>query len=98
MISVGLRIINVFQITNGLVIFILYPIADPDLFEGDIVMTKSLQTDIDNMEYAAKNKISKFDAITNGAWSKGVIPYTFARNFSKLLSPYITRLIAAPIK
>ncbi|XP_065055819.1 zinc metalloproteinase nas-4-like [Rhopilema esculentum] len=54
----------------------------PDLFEGDIVMTKSLQTDIDNMEYAAKNKISKFDAITNGAWSNGVIPYTFDRNFN----------------
>ena len=54
----------------------------PELFEGDIVMTKSLETDISNMEYAAKNKIAKFDAITNGAWTKGIIPYTFDRYFN----------------
>ena len=57
--------------------------AVPELFEGDIVMTKSLETDIDNMEYAAKNKISKFDAIANRAWVNGVIPYTFSSYFSK---------------
>eukprot|EP00794_Sanderia_malayensis_P011132 gene11132-12303_t len=54
----------------------------PTLFEGDIVRTRSLDIDIANMEYAAKTGISKFDAIRNGAWRGGVIPYTFARNFS----------------
>merc|ERR1711868_80201 len=28
----------------------------PDLFEGDIVRTRSLDVDLDNMKYAAKNK------------------------------------------
>merc|ERR1712141_897010 len=55
----------------------------PELLEGDIVMTRSLQTDISNLEYAAKNNISKFDAIANRAWVNGRIPYTFSRGFSQ---------------
>ena len=48
-------------------------------------MTKSLENDISNLEYAAKNNISKFDAIANRAWVNGRIPYTFSRGFSTYL-------------
>ena len=65
------------------VILICCYFAVPNLFEGDIVRTRSLDIDLANMEYAAKHKISKFDAIRNGAWSRGVIPYAFDRSFSK---------------
>eukprot|EP00493_Phyllostaurus_siculus_P025587 UN25931 len=54
----------------------------PDLFEGDIVRTRSLDVDLDNMKYAAKNKVAKYDAITGRAWRNRVIPYTFDRRFN----------------
>ena len=59
---------------------------EPELFEGDIVMTRSLETDMSNMEYAAKNNVSKFDAISNRAWTRRTIPYTFSRGFSEYFS------------
>ena len=48
-------------------------------------MTKSLERQIDNMEYAVKHNVSgsRFDAIANRAWVRGRIPYVFSRSFSK---------------
>jgi len=56
----------------------------PDLLEGDIIMTKSLERQIDNMGFAAKNGItgSQFDAIANRAWVNGRIPYVFSGSFN----------------
>ena len=61
---------------------------EPDLLEGDIIMTRSLERQIDDMEYYVKNNItgSKFDAIANRAWVNGRIPYVFSRGFSKFTS------------
>ena len=51
-------------------------------------MTKSLERQIDNMGFAAKNGItgSQFDAIANRAWVNGRIPYVFSGSFSKFTS------------
>eukprot|EP00112_Aurelia_sp_Birch-Aquarium-sp1_P026852 Seg98.3 transcript_id=Seg98.3/GoldUCD/mRNA.D3Y31 product="Zinc metalloproteinase nas-4" protein_id=Seg98.3/GoldUCD/D3Y31 len=55
--------------------------TQPELFEGDIVMTDSLKYAIDDMELAAQRG-DKYDALTSGAWTKGIIPYTFDSSFS----------------
>ena len=68
--------------------FFISRITDPDLLEGDIIVTKSLERQIENMEFAVKNGItgSQFDAIANRAWVNGIIPYVFDGGFSKFPS------------
>jgi len=51
-----------------------------EFFEGDIIWTKRLKAQIGQME--ANEGVSKFDAINNGAWPGGVVPYTFASGFA----------------
>ena len=45
-------------------------------------MTDSLKYAIEDMEIAAQRG-DKYDALTSGAWTKGIIPYTFDSSFSK---------------
>ena len=45
-------------------------------------MTDSLKYAIEDMEIAAQRG-DKYDALTSGAWPKGIIPYTFDSSFSK---------------
>ena len=59
-------------------------ILDEEMFEGDIVWTKELKTAIGEMRARASGGMSPFDAITNGAWPNGVVPYTFRRGFGKI--------------
>lgn len=45
-------------------------------------MDKRLRAKIGGLEARGEIGISKFDAIRDGAWPKGVVPYTFATGFS----------------
>ena len=53
------------------------------MFEGDIVWTKKLKAEIGEMRTRAASGMVPFDAITNGMWPNGIVPYTFRRGFSK---------------
>eukprot|EP00112_Aurelia_sp_Birch-Aquarium-sp1_P021049 Seg557.3 transcript_id=Seg557.3/GoldUCD/mRNA.D3Y31 product="Zinc metalloproteinase nas-6" protein_id=Seg557.3/GoldUCD/D3Y31 len=50
---------------------------EPELFEGDIVWTQSLKNDVNNKAFGADQTLIYSDAISNGAWTGGVIPYSF---------------------
>jgi len=67
---------------------------DEDLFEGDIVMNKRLRSKIGELEARGEMGISKFDAIRDGAWPKGVVPYTFATGFSSSYKTVVEKAIA----
>ena len=56
---------------------------EQDIFEGDIVWTKKLKAEIGEMRARAASGMMPFDAIRNGAWANGVVPYTFRRGFRK---------------
>ena len=63
-------------------------LTEPDLFEGDIVKTPDLDRRIKGLEFEAKNPDVAADAIRNGEWPNAVVPYTFARGFSKFSRNY----------
>ena len=48
------------------------------MFEGDIVYDNALREEITMM---MDGVITQQDAINNGAWPKGVIPYSFSSSF-----------------
>jgi hypothetical protein len=53
-----------------------------EIFEGDIIMTPKLKMDIARSENVLNNADSiANDAIDNGAWPHGEVPYTFAPGF-----------------
>ena len=56
---------------------------EQEIFEGDIVWTNRLKSEIGEMRVRAASGMVPFDAIKNGAWANGVVPYTFRRGFSK---------------
>ena len=76
------------------------------MFEGDIVWTKELKAAIGEMRARASGGMSPFDAITNGAWPNGVVPYKFRsgfgqiscvrsrlrKTFCKILEPHFTKV------
>lgn len=53
-----------------------------ELFEGDIVWTKKLKAQLSEMRTRSQNGMDAFDAINNGAWRNGIVPYRFANGFS----------------
>jgi len=58
---------------------------DVELFEGDIVYTPRLRTDLTAMQIANEEGITTYDAATRGKWRKVgnevIVPYTFAPGF-----------------
>ena len=55
---------------------------EPELFEGDIIWTQSLKNDVNNKAFGADQSLIYSDAINNGAWSRGIIPYVFDSEFN----------------
>ena len=45
--------------------------------------TKKLKAEIEEMRARAASGMMPFDAIKNGVWANGVVPYTFRRGFGK---------------
>eukprot|EP00112_Aurelia_sp_Birch-Aquarium-sp1_P014252 Seg3064.2 transcript_id=Seg3064.2/GoldUCD/mRNA.D3Y31 product="Zinc metalloproteinase nas-4" protein_id=Seg3064.2/GoldUCD/D3Y31 len=54
---------------------------DLELFEGDIIWTQSLKNDVNNKAFGADQTLIYSDAVNNGAWTGGVIPYSFDADF-----------------
>ena len=57
---------------------------EPELFEGDIIWTQSLKYDVNNKAFGADQSLIYSDAINNGAWLGGVIPYVFDSEFNAM--------------
>eukprot|EP00112_Aurelia_sp_Birch-Aquarium-sp1_P021050 Seg557.4 transcript_id=Seg557.4/GoldUCD/mRNA.D3Y31 product="Zinc metalloproteinase nas-6" protein_id=Seg557.4/GoldUCD/D3Y31 len=58
---------------------------EPELFEGDIAWSQSQKNDVNNKVFDADQTLiyHSSDPRSNGAWSKGVIPYEFDINFNR---------------
>ncbi|XP_057307440.1 zinc metalloproteinase nas-4-like isoform X2 [Hydractinia symbiolongicarpus] len=57
-------------------------LQNPELYEGDIIMTDKLQKTMEEMRIRSEAGMSTFDAIAGGVWPNGVVPYKFGRGFS----------------
>ena len=60
-------------------------IADPSLFEGDILLRPEEKFAIDNGLDLPPDVIT-FGASKNKRWTKGIVPYTIADSLSMLLN------------
>lgn len=56
------------------------------MFEGDIMVTNQLLSELGEMKTGKKEGIGMYDALKRGQWPGGIVPYTIAPGKVTLLS------------